>query len=116
VSSINGIGHSYYGKGDFEGDGTFTSTKWIIFVYFPIVPLKSVRVDESEKIVAELPIFWRQVFNIYAYLYVLGPLLVAMSEKFHWRVPTQYAAFFLWAALPTILRFLAKQRTLSKRA
>lgn len=110
ISSINGVGRAYLGKRDFDADGTYTTTKWLIVFYFPIVPSESIRVNGEDEIVDVLPICWRQVVYIYAYVYVLAPLLIAMSDKFHWKNPTALCIFALYVALPAILRLSAKLR------
>jgi hypothetical protein len=48
--SVNGIGTTYYGKRDFEENGSYITTEWVIFLYLPIVPVASFRV-------VPLPIF-----------------------------------------------------------
>lgn len=43
-SSINGTGTKAYGKRDFRTDGSFITTKWITFLWIPLIPLRSMRV------------------------------------------------------------------------
>ncbi|MGB3691413.1 MAG: hypothetical protein WBG70_07370 [Spirulinaceae cyanobacterium] len=75
--SINGIGTNFYGKREFNQDGSYVTTEWIIFIFFPIVPLRSFRVFPrriTEKFlffpvdkyrVLKVPISWKQVKNTY---------------------------------------------------
>ena len=42
--TFNGIGTKYYGKRDKEQDGSYITTLFIVFIYFPIIPLGSYRV------------------------------------------------------------------------
>jgi len=42
--SINGIGTTFYGQRDFRPDGTYLTTEWFALLYFPIFPLRSLRV------------------------------------------------------------------------
>ena len=42
--SVMGFGKRYYGKRDFLADGSYTTTEWITYAYFPLIPLGSVRV------------------------------------------------------------------------
>jgi hypothetical protein len=42
--SVNGIGTSFYGRADTHSDGSYVVTKWVIFVFAPIIPLGSMRV------------------------------------------------------------------------
>jgi hypothetical protein len=39
--SLNGIGTTFYGQPDFKGDGSYTTTEWIVFCYVPLVPIRS---------------------------------------------------------------------------
>ncbi len=41
--TFNGIGTKYYGSRVLP-DGTYITTKWIVFIYVPIIPIGSVRV------------------------------------------------------------------------
>jgi hypothetical protein len=43
---LNGFGTTYLGA-RWQPDGTFVTTRWVIFFYVPIVPLGSVRVIEG---------------------------------------------------------------------
>jgi hypothetical protein len=45
--SFNGTGTMIYGKRDFLTDGSFITTKWITFLWVPLVPLSSMRVRPS---------------------------------------------------------------------
>jgi hypothetical protein len=42
--SFNGSGTTIYGKRDFLTDGSFVTTKWITFLWVPLIPLSSMRV------------------------------------------------------------------------
>lgn len=46
--SINGIGTSLYGKSEVESSGSHVATKWFVFLFLPIVPLGSYRVQRGE--------------------------------------------------------------------
>lgn len=39
-----GIGTNYYGRRDIKQDGSYITTEWIIFIYFPVFPIASFRV------------------------------------------------------------------------
>ena len=110
ITSINGVGRAYLGERDFDADGAYTTTKWLIVFYFPIVPSESIRVNSEDEIIEVMPICLRQVLYIYGYVYLLAPLLIAVSDKFNWGTPAALCVFALFAALPTILRFFAKRR------
>lgn len=44
--SFNGFGTAIYGKLDFLANGSYITTKWIVFFWIPILPLKSMRVRQ----------------------------------------------------------------------
>jgi len=43
-SSVNGTGTTIYGKREFRTDGSFVTTKWVTFLWVPLLPLRSMRV------------------------------------------------------------------------
>ena len=47
-SSVNGRGTRVYGKRDFRTDDSFVTTKWITFLWVPLVPLRSMRVKSLD--------------------------------------------------------------------
>ena len=55
-SSHNGVGTTIYGKRDFLSDESFVTTKWVIFLYVPLLPLCSMRIRLAEK--PALPDHW----------------------------------------------------------
>ena len=46
--TFNGIGTTFYGARDFALDGSYTTTEWFVFVYVPIIPLRSLRIRNVE--------------------------------------------------------------------
>ncbi len=91
--SINGIGTSLYGKNEVESDGSYVATKWVIFIFLPIVPIGSYRVRrgktestmtaiiglpgaETKYEMVRVPINWKQVFQIYLAVYGTVALLI----------------------------------------
>ena len=75
--TFNGIGTMYYGKRDKGPDGSYATTEWIVFVYVPVLPLRSFRVlpvegganyglyNSQQYLVQRTPLNWRQVGNVY---------------------------------------------------
>jgi hypothetical protein len=60
MRSVNGFGTHVYGKREVNPqDGSYIVTKWIIAVFFPIVPLGSYRV------IKEKQSFWTGVWPTY---------------------------------------------------
>jgi len=45
--TFNGIGTTYYGKRDKGPDGSYITTEWFVFVYLPILPLRSLHVLQN---------------------------------------------------------------------
>jgi hypothetical protein len=66
----NGTGTRAYGKRDFRTDGSFVTTKWITFLWVPLVPLSSMRVRPSTKNTLVPDRWWTSL------LLALGGLLV----------------------------------------
>ena len=76
--TFNGIGTTYYGKRDIYPDSSFVTTEWLVFVYLPLLPIRSLRVlptGQSTHIVVynsqgylthPVPLCWPQVRNVYA--------------------------------------------------
>jgi len=46
--SLNGSGTRYYGT-KYLPDGTYITTKWLVFLYVPVIPLRSVRVLKEDE-------------------------------------------------------------------
>jgi hypothetical protein len=81
--TLNGIGTTFYGQRDFRADGTYVTTEWIAFLYFPILPLRSLRVryvgpgdpptfgfgsSESYSVYEKRFPNWKQVLFTYGYV------------------------------------------------
>jgi hypothetical protein len=45
--SFNGFGTTYYGARDFWPDGSYITTEWVVMLFFPIIPIRSLRVIET---------------------------------------------------------------------
>ena len=75
--TYKGIGTKYYGKRDLEEDGSYLTTEWVVFVYLPLIPLRSYRVRpvgkgtnaiiyRSQKyLVSNADRCWAQIRNTY---------------------------------------------------
>ena len=85
--TLNGTGTKYYGSRERDIGGTYVTTKWVVLLGVPLVPLSSWRVfpqdegqfhDHRPLLNAEashttqafeatrVPLNWKQVANIYA--------------------------------------------------
>jgi hypothetical protein len=118
ASSINGCGTFVYGKRDFERDGSFVTTKWLIVFFIPVVPLASMRVKALSfdwlpfvstryLVRSKERLCSKQVASVYSYLLLL--LLTLATRDF---LPTSATSIFLGVAcvLPWLLRRLARAR------
>jgi hypothetical protein len=77
--SSNGCGTAIYGKRDFLDDGSFVTTKWVIFFWIPIVPLNSMRVRVAQQ--TRLPGNW------------LASLLLALGGVLAYRSSANYIVY-----------------------
>jgi hypothetical protein len=84
--TFNGIGTKYLGASDRQSNGSFVTTEWFVIFDFPVIPLRSQRVQylnarsnvtrttELYNIVVQLPLNAKQVLKTYA---TLGGTLAA---------------------------------------
>jgi hypothetical protein len=87
--SFNGIGTRYYGHAEESDSGSYTATEWIIFLWLPIVPLRTWRVSRRRKgtdtflfsnakfLVRPLPLDMRQV--ALGYLVTIATIVVPIA-------------------------------------
>lgn len=126
MSSLNGFGTTFYGECDYQNDGSYTSTYWIILAFIPIIPLYSARIFYTEAAqfsttrhyqYEKIPINWQQVFRIWAFVAALigGYLacviyldLSLINEQISTVVLIGYPILML--LLPSFLRYQAKKR------
>lgn len=80
-SSVNGCGTKYYGQRDFGPDGSYVTTNFFCLLFFPIVPIHSVRVVPDPKN------SWAPFSKNY----------YAVLEK-RWPNPVQVLSIYLWSA------------------
>jgi hypothetical protein len=88
--SFNGFGSAIYGKRDCWSDGSFITTKWVVFLWIPILPVRSMRVrpmgragafSTSYQIYSDEKLYWKQVFCAYAVV-ALALLLFILCLKY----------------------------------
>jgi len=119
ATSINGIGTTFYGQSGFEPDGSFITTKWVIFAYLPIVPTASMRVRYAAQesgffssgtryeVIMDYPIDIGQVLRTWAYV-ISFIMLIALLDKAPgsgWK----FGLFGAMALLPHTLRWFARR-------
>lgn len=75
---VGGVGSTYYGRTDYDRDGSFVTTEWLILVWIPIIPVGSYRVwpkiekrdyfvYSSRRYLAtrRVPLCWQQILQMY---------------------------------------------------
>lgn len=81
--TINGIGTTFYGQRDFRADGSYVTTEWFVILYLPVVPIKSLRIaetndrtnaviysSESYHVLGQVPLSAIQVLSTYLFTMV----------------------------------------------
>jgi hypothetical protein len=99
--TINGFGTAYFGKKDADEQGIYVTTKFIVALHIPILPLASfwvmpygtpvttglIRIQEFDAV--RIPLNWKQVLSIYFKWYV-GLAVVFTSILFIMQVFIEY--------------------------
>jgi hypothetical protein len=88
--NFKGVGTIYYGECDLDLSGSFVTTEWIIFLYFPLIPFRSIRLrrapaedvnlviynEKAYQIVSRVPLNIGQVLRTYSFA-IVAPFWVA---------------------------------------
>jgi hypothetical protein len=129
--NFQGIGTTFYGKRDFRMDGTYVTTEWIVFLYFPFFPRRSLRVRYQGPTERRFPIGvgyaenyaifektspnGRQVLYTYAYAsFIVAWMLMiiaicASTADATLAFTLLFAGILLPIPIPWILRYYARQ-------
>ena len=86
---VNGVGTRFYGQCDWRRDGSFQTTEWLVMMYVPVVPFKSLRIQQaggnSYRVFEQLPLSLAQVLRTYAfaliYLAAMPAALIALATR-----------------------------------
>jgi len=134
--TFNGIGTTFYGQRDFRADGTYITTEWFAVFYFPVLPLRSLRVryqgpgeqswyiglgsSDSYAVYEKTFPHWKQVLCTYGYVaimiawvYFIGSTAVSLFPR---ALDTVFSVTLLFIACiipvptPWILRYYAKRK------
>lgn len=98
--TLNGIGTTFYGQRDFRPDGSYITTEWIVLLYIPLVPVRSLRVvhggpseprwrfgfgsSESYNVFEKhFPPNWKQVLFTYGYIMLLASWTYLVASSAH---------------------------------
>ncbi|WP_225748445.1 hypothetical protein [Eikenella sp. Marseille-P7795] len=113
--TLNGFGTTFVGECDYEPDGSYITTAWIVALWILLIPLYSARILSADSTllsgtnyqIIKLPVDWRQARRIWAY--VLGiPALLAL---FVWMtdvldaVPSPAGQILFWLAAGAMLAY-----------
>ena len=128
-TSLHGIGTGFYGKRDYQPDGSYITTEFVIFIGIPIVPLKSLRVryggatgivfpivhsEESYTVLATTRPNIKQVLSIYGFAafmacWVSGVIWAYGRMEGKLGQTAASALWYLLCALPALLPMLLRR-------
>jgi hypothetical protein len=118
--TYHGFGVLNYGKREFQSNGSYITTSWVVCFYIPIVPLNSKRVVLSSEVkyyrfrpkrtlvvLEKTKRNWTQVFSVYAWFGAeLATLIITELQQTWWIA----SPGILLLALPWWLRRRALER------
>jgi hypothetical protein len=115
--TFRGVGTCNYGSRDFRPNGSYVTTQWFVFIYLPIIPLKSERIlpvgnnwsfmllgSRRYQVLERVPLNISQVLMVYGWF--------ATTALAFW-VALKFDMWLLW--IPGILMFFLPE-ILRKRA
>jgi hypothetical protein len=117
--TFRGFGALHYGKRDFRPDGSYVTTLWIVAMYVPVIPLKSLRLRGTGETkfygLRERPVFtktdcamdWTQVLCVYLWFAAEVSLLFAINR---FRQPLLFIPCALLLGVPWLLRRRALEK------
>ena|ERR1700694_2903986 len=86
--TISGIGTKLYGRRGIGPDGSYITTEWVVFLYIPVLPIRSYRVLAMDtgfgRLVAQryqaqqVALCWAQVRDVYL-MYIGIPVAVVAT-------------------------------------
>jgi len=120
--SYNGFGTAVYGKRDFWPDGSFISTKWLIFFWIPVFPIRTWRLldvghrstgflpgwSTQYRICETTPLNVKQVSFVYCFAIAL---VLAIGTISYLPTPIAYTALFCVSLLPWSSRKFARKKS-----
>lgn len=130
--TFNGTGTTFYGQRDFRSDGSFVTTEWVSFLYFPLFPFRSLRVRYQGPAERRFPIGFgsaasyavyektppnrKQVLCVYGYaLFSVGcvfstVMLCVSTKDAALALSLLFVGCLLPVPVPWILRYYAKRK------
>ena len=121
--TINAIGTTYYGKRDLQPDGSYVTTEWVVFLFVPLIPLRSRRLirdpgqdvnavlvtSQGYLVLERIPLHVNQVLSTYLLLASLVGLEFAaygLSKVFNLNTPNNPVTLFLLYTAPFYIALL----------
>ena len=82
MSTINGIGTKFYGISGLDNGGCSTATKWVTFLFFPIIPLYKEKIKRTitkpyefqYEIIAREKLSFTEIIQTYIWWWCIIPL------------------------------------------
>lgn len=69
--TVLGTGALNYGRADEKEDKSYTTTLWLTFIFFPVIPIATQRVRNVTRtqyhVLEQLPLNWRQIRRTYLF-------------------------------------------------
>jgi hypothetical protein len=134
--TINGIGTTFYGKRDFRADGSFLTTEWVSLLYFPLFPLRSLRVrylgqgerafpigvgsSDNYAVYDKTPPNLKQVIYVYGYaVFAVGWVFLIMmlcigTKDASLALTLLFVGILVPIPIPWIFRHFAKKRAYNR--
>jgi hypothetical protein len=128
--TFNGIGTTLYGARDFWPNGSHVTTEWVVIVWFPVVPLKSIRIlptgrnenyffyrSTAYSIVGRQGLNLRQVLSVYGWVGLVAASVGAAAQWENWllAVPAVLAVGAPWFLRRRAMMRMIAQRTVASR-
>lgn len=118
--TFNGFGTRLYGKCDFRTDGSYITTMWITLLYWPIIPLRSLRIRPLEgsryEVLERFKIHWQQVIRIYSFeSWLLTSISLAawIGERFSYEKES-FAVLLVGVGVPFVWLYLVRSKERKK--
>jgi Hsp70 protein len=83
MGTVNGVGTFFYGADDPRPDGSRIATAFVVFFFFPLIPLRTQRIRKHAvtgssmqiEVVEDLPLRWSQIARTYVRVWLGVPLV-----------------------------------------
>jgi hypothetical protein len=92
MGTFNGIGTKIYGKAQRRADGSYVATEWFTLIYFPIIPLRCMRIREVSTTGFNVIVVAHQKFTYQ----ILGSVPMKDNRR-------QIFLTWLWTVIPIVL-------------